>query len=208
MNVKTVILLVLSQLENSVLVHVFSIQYKKLFFQIYHAVTDTFGLKEDNEETRASKIQQIFKRKKNDVPDIKVTPSFTNKFLSRIGGKSSSVDNLSSSTCLNNEAGENIFPDIYLKTKSLSTNEIFLPENSAISRSGSVSRLSKKQLQTLSVHYNNYIKPASFHGSFENLERKLRSTVPEEHLMEKNECEEFCNCPFQNNCNEKIRGKV
>lgn len=77
-----------------------------------------------------------------------------------------------------------------------------------ISRSGSVSRINKKPLQTLSVHYN-YIKPASFHGSFENLERKLGSTVPEENSMEINvESEEqLYNCPFQNECNVRIRGK-
>lgn len=180
---------------------------------MYHAVTDTFGLKEDNEETRSTKIQQIFKNrnKKMNVPDIKITHSqhtYTNKFLSKIIGKSSSVDNLSSETGSNNDRTGNIFEDADLKTKSLSSNEIFLATSPMVSRCGSVSRLNRKPLQTLSINYN-AAKPASYHGSYENLERKLELTVPEStnSLSHMFAGEQSCYCPFENSCAMKIRGK-
>lgn len=159
---------------------------------------------------RASKIQQIFKNraKKPNVPDIKVTPTtYTNKFLSRIIGKASSVDNLSSDTCSNGEIRENMFSDANLKTKSLSTNEIFLPESPMVSRSGSVSRINRKPLQTLSVNYD-YIKPASYHGSYEDLERKIELTVPEKIFLERNiqSEQQWCNCPFVKGCETRIQG--
>lgn len=174
-------------------------------------MTDTFGLKDDSEEIKASKIQQIFKNrgKKHNVPDIKVTPTYTNKFLSKISGKSSSVDNLSSDTSLHTQRRLNIFSDASLKTKSLSTNEIFLPESPAVSRSGSVCRINRKALHALTI--NDSTKPASYHGSFENLERKIEKielTVPgtNNSLEENNSEEQSCNCPFVNSCTTSIKG--
>lgn len=170
-------------------------------------------MKDDNEETKATKIQQIFKNKgkKSNIPDIKVTHTYTNKFLSRIIGKSSSVDNLSSDTCSHSETRENIFPDANLKTKSLSTNEIFLPVSPMVSRSGSVSRINRKPLHTLTINYES-TKPASYHGSFENLERKIELTVPETKNNQLGRIiysvEQCCNCPFVNSCTTLIKGTI
>lgn len=173
-------------------------------------MTDTFDLKEDNEETRSTKIQQIFKNKgkKTTVPDIKVTPVYTNKFLSRIIGKSSSVDNLSSDGCSSDDRRENLFLDAnFFKTKSLSTNEIFLPESPMVSRSGSVSKINRKPVQTLNINYNSNTQ-TSYHGSFENLERKFVLTVPKSQTLERHIYPEthLCNCPFVNECTTKITG--
>ncbi|KAJ8950334.1 hypothetical protein NQ318_021194 [Aromia moschata] len=59
--------------------------------QVYNAVIDAFDLRKDAERTRSAKIQQIFKqkKKKGNVPDIKITQSHTNKFLAKIIGKAS-----------------------------------------------------------------------------------------------------------------------
>lgn len=102
-----------------------------------------------------------------------------------------------------------MFSEANLKAKSLSTNEIFLPVSPMVSRSGSVSRIHRKPLTSLTINYETTTKPASYHGSFENLERKIELTVPKttNTLNRKSFQEEnVYNCPFVNNCTTKIKG--
>lgn len=140
------------------------------------------------------------------MPNIKVSQAYKNKFLSRIIGKSSSVDNLSSDTNTNNEKREDIFSDANLKTKSLSTNEIFLPASPMVSRSSSVSRINRKPLHTLRIN-NESTKAASYHGSFENFDRKIE-IADSEKTGSDGEHAEFYNCPFISNCSWRIKGKL
>lgn len=149
-------------------------------------------------------MQQIFKhRKKGNIPDIKITQSYTNKFLTRIIGKASSVDNLSTTINPNSDSGENLFA----KTKSLSTNEIFLSESPVVSRSASVSKVNRKDFNIMN---KKYAKPASYHGSYESLERKSELTVPQLENSFKNDLnngDDFkYHCPFVSACTSLIKG--
>ncbi|KAG5897400.1 hypothetical protein JTB14_013492 [Gonioctena quinquepunctata] len=184
--------------------------------QVYNAVVDAFNLKEESEEVRASRIQQIFKNrnKKATIPDIKVIQSYTNKILAKLTGKSSSVENISSNAKLSsNNSADNDFVDGQLKTKSLSTNEIFISESPVVSRSGSISRLIRKDLNLLQVNHDNK-RPASYHGSFESLERNIHLTVTSIHnsfnSLETDAAEKdsiLCFCPFSNDCTSLMKGK-
>lgn len=144
-------------------------------FKVYNSVIDAFGLKEESDELKSVKIQQIFKLRKNkNVPNIKITQSHTNKFLEKLIGKASSVDNLSSTSKLlsPNPSNEN-----GLKTKSLSTNEIFQSETPPVSRTGSITRISRNE-RNKSLNIDNDNRPASYHGSFESLDRKIDEVTP------------------------------
>lgn len=159
--------------------------------QIFNSIIEAFNLKEESDETKAAKIQQIFKlkSKNKNIPDIKITTtsSHTNKFLTRIigGVKSSSVENLTT-PAINS-----------IKTKSLSTNEIF-QSDTIVSRSGSMTRLKAK---SLNINQCND-RPASYHGSFESLNRKIddimQMPIEIEGLL--------FHCPFNINCNNFIKG--
>lgn len=129
-------------------------------------------------------MHQIFKtkNKNRNVPDIKVTPSHAYKFLARIVGKASSVDNLAGN------ASDNEFN---LRTKSLSNQEIFDSGSLLVSRASSVNRLSRNDKN------RNYLNPeyrsASCHGSFESLHRNNDDTVT-------------FYCPFTPECTTQFKG--
>ncbi|CAH1153694.1 unnamed protein product [Phaedon cochleariae] len=175
--------------------------------QIYNAVVDAFDLKDDSEELRATKIQHVFKNrnKKQSIPDIKVTQSYTNKLIAKITGKSSSVDNLSSNNMKlltpNNVPDENGFTNGQLRSKSLSTNEIFFNESPIVSRSGSMNRLNRKELNALNVNKDYVLKPASYHGSLDSLDvstnQDCSTSIDEAELY---------HCPFSSDCSHLIKG--
>ncbi|KAJ8979894.1 hypothetical protein NQ317_017517 [Molorchus minor] len=131
------------------------------------------------------KIHKIFKqkRKKTQVPDIKITQSNTNKFLAKIIGKSSSVDNLSIDNKFlsptNAFQQEPAFDSLNLKRKSLSSNELFHSISPSVSRSSSVLRLNRNKSENNSTIEPNCLeqRPASCHGSFEFLGKKKKQRV-------------------------------
>ncbi|XP_022914994.1 uncharacterized protein [Onthophagus taurus] len=150
--------------------------------QIYNVITEIFELKETPGNIRNNKIQQIFKipqKKEIKVPDIKVTHAHANKFLAKLVGKSSSVDNLST----NNTSSNLGLSDNSLKTKSLSSTEIF-NGSPTVSRSNSI----KKSYKNSRLGASSSI---SCHNSFENLNR-----VDDE--------ARFISCPFEQSCSNPI----
>ncbi|XP_044256882.1 uncharacterized protein LOC123006454 [Tribolium madens] len=151
--------------------------------QVYNALVDAFNLREEPADSRTAKMHQIFRMKtKKNVPDIKVTPSHTTKFLARLVGKASSVDNLTGNA---NDSEFN------LRTKSLSNQEIFDTRSPLVSRTNSVNRMSRNEKN------QNYLNPnfrsVSCHGSFESLHND-------------NEDITFY-CPFTPGCTSQIKGK-
>ncbi|EFA11239.2 uncharacterized protein LOC662426 [Tribolium castaneum] len=151
--------------------------------QVYNALVDAFNLREEPDDSRTAKMHQIFKMKtKKNVPDIKVTPSHTTKFLARLVGKASSVDNLSGSA---NDS------DFNLRTKSLSNQEIFDAGSPLVSRTNSVNRMSRNEKN------QNYLNPnfrsVSCHGSFESLHNAGEDIA--------------FYCPFAPGCTSLIKGK-
>ncbi|XP_030746330.1 uncharacterized protein LOC115875092 isoform X2 [Sitophilus oryzae] len=175
--------------------------------EVYNSVVEAFDLKEENKDNTAQKIQQIFKPKPKNkiIPNIKVTQCHTNNFLSKLMGKSSSVDNLSSNfKFLSPNDSET------MKIKSLSSNEIFQAETPTVSRAGSILKLSRRKdnnTTTMDDSLTNISdfedRPASFHGSVEFLDN---------HLSERSDTnEELCknqltfHCPFQSKCTSLIK---
>jgi len=122
------------------------------------------------------------------MPELKIslvtTP--TNKFLTRILGKSSSVENLSSNPANLSATPQNLSEfSSNLKAKSLSTSEICHPPGSqSLSRSPSINSTHRIDV----LHYSRSIRPASYHGSCESLDADLRD---KEHL--------YC-CPCEQDC--------
>ncbi|XP_060537222.1 uncharacterized protein LOC132708712 [Cylas formicarius] len=162
--------------------------------QVYHAIVDAFNLRDENDESKIAKIQQIFKPKiKNkSIPNIKVIQCHTSKLLAKVIGKASSVENLTSNSKL-------LTPNTNcstLKAKSLSTNEIFHAEVSNVSRTGSISRLSRRNETTINDSLTNISdfnnRPTSFYGSFEYLNRDDEPVT--------------FHCPFQSTCPVIIKG--
>ncbi|RZC41202.1 uncharacterized protein BDFB_000895 [Asbolus verrucosus] len=160
--------------------------------QVYNALVDAFNLREEPIETRTAKMQQIFKikNKNKNIPDIKITASHTNKFLARIVGKSTSVDNLADQNLSINKFN--------LMTKSLSTQEIFESESPVMSRTSSATRLSRNDKDK--NHLSPNFRPTSCHGSFESLHKKSEDTPSEEVIL--------FHCPFSSSCSSLIKGKT
>lgn len=164
--------------------------------KVFNSLTEAFELKDEAEEARPAKLRErLFGSKKNKqsqpsitMPELKIslvtTP--TNKFLTRILGKSSSVENLSS-----NPANLSATPQTLsefssnLRAKSLSTSEICHPPGShSLSRSPSINSTHRIDV----LHYPRSIRPASYHGSYESLDADLRD---KEQL--------YC-CPCEQDC--------
>ncbi|XP_017781014.1 PREDICTED: uncharacterized protein LOC108565865 [Nicrophorus vespilloides] len=156
--------------------------------QVYNAFTDAFDLREDTHEARSAKMQQIFKIKsKKAPPSIKITQAHTNKFLARLIGKASSVDNLSSK----HPQAQQLLSDgqfaSNMKAKSLSSSEIFNPDSSSIARTGSIN----------SIHRTHKPRPGSYHGSFETLhvpDISMISANPQEGILYHCPYEKYCTC--------------
>jgi hypothetical protein len=161
---------------------------------VFNSLTEAFEMKDEAEETRPAKLRErLFGSKKNKQPqesgaklEMKIslmTP--TNKFLTRILGKSSSVENLSSnpvnlsavprhiSAVIDSEFSSN------LRAKSLSTSEIFHPLRSRpVSRSPSVNSTHRIGNTLLEVPpYLGSTRPASYHGSCESLDSDFTDSL-------------------------------
>ncbi|KAF5275362.1 hypothetical protein FQR65_LT04190 [Abscondita terminalis] len=151
--------------------------------QVYHTISDVFELNGDSQQNQKTKIQSIFKlnAKKKNVPDIKVTQSPTNKFLAKIIGKSSSVDNLSNdhkAAVTARHVLENNFGNT-LKAKSLSTSEIF-KTSPCNSRTGSFHNINGTRYvdkRFLNLENGDDSGPASYHGSTESMDQSLNLEV-------------------------------
>lgn len=164
--------------------------------QVFNSLTEAFELKDEAEETRPAKLRErLFGPKKNKqsqpfitMPELKIslvtTP--TNKFLTRILGKSSSVDNLSSNPVNLSAIPRNLSEfSSNLRAKSLSTSEICHPPGSqSLSRSPSINSSHCIKVP----HSPRSIRPASYHGSCESLDADLRD---KEQL--------YC-CPCEQDC--------
>ncbi|PSN56816.1 hypothetical protein C0J52_02702 [Blattella germanica] len=190
--------------------------------QVFNSLTEAFEVKDEAEETRPAKLREkLFGPKRNKqihssrgTPDLKISfvSSPTNKFLTRILGKSSSVENLSSnsvhlsamprhlSTIINSEFSSN------LKAKSLSTSEIFLSVGSRpVSRTPSINLMQRNGSGLLDIPLSpDFKRPASYHGSCESLEGRLDSdfverTEPEEALL--------YFCPSEQQCSHRLINK-
>ncbi|KAK5639032.1 hypothetical protein RI129_011524 [Pyrocoelia pectoralis] len=173
--------------------------------QIYNVVTDVFGLTGETQKDQKTKMQSFLKLtgKRKNVPDIKVTQTHTNKFLARLTGKSTSVDNLSntskhSASSVTQYPFEEDFGNI-LKTKSLSTSEIFKLNGPCSSRANSFNNLNNtKRLgkRFLNADKGSESSPTSLQGSIESLPQKV---VVDDVLYP---------CPYQDNCTALIKGSI
>lgn len=182
-----------------------------------------FDLKEESEQSRKAKMQTIFKLqgKNKNVPDIKVTQSHTNKFLARLIGKSTSVENLSNG-CIKSIpmlrfSLEHDFETSNLKTKSLSSSEIFKSVSPAPSRSGSFSRLNGNYKSFVGKLHSTKRETESIagarYGSLESLERKLndRGRLMSNNLLSVPSTfatnDLVYQCPYDSKCSSKVKGK-
>lgn len=178
--------------------------------QVFNSLTDAFELKEEAEETRPAKLRErIFGKKKTqhqqqngtDIPEVKISlvNSPTNKFLSRLLGRSSSVENLNSNPVqtkflsIVDEFSSN------LKAKSLSTGEIFQLQT-PVSRSPSMSSTHRCGSGFLSANMSLGSKrPASYHGSCESLIGRLASDFGDVTLSHHDDGSLY-HCPCEAGC--------
>ncbi|KAF7270200.1 hypothetical protein GWI33_016810 [Rhynchophorus ferrugineus] len=176
--------------------------------QVYNSVVDAFDLRDENKDTTAQKIQQIFKPKpKNKViPNIKITQCHANKFLTRIMGKSSSVENLSSNCKFLSPSDSET-----LKIKSLSSNEIFQTETPTVSRAGSIRKISRRKNNSTTMddsltNISDFgTRPASFHGSIDFLNNTLEPNVTDDSSEALNRDDLAYYCPFQSKCSILVK---
>lgn len=182
--------------------------------QVFNSLIDAFDLRDKEESKRPKMLKQRLcgqseTKTKNKKPEIKVNflTSPTNKFLTRLmgSGKSSSAENLSDSNRLGSNSGNLSIPsesDFYsgLKAKSLSSNEIFRPESQSLSRTASV--LSNRPGSgLLDVQPLTFAKrPASYHGSSEDLQSRLFADFGIE--FETPRIEQNCHCPCDAICSK------
>ncbi|XP_075221448.1 uncharacterized protein LOC142324506 [Lycorma delicatula] len=168
--------------------------------QIYNSLTDAFQLCGEPADILSTKIKQkLFGKKKmpeKRLPVIEIKNSYLsprNKLLTRIMGKSSSVENLTSASKNQSQSKNYLTVDHVgfssnLKTKSLSSNEIFRPNSSpVISRNPSV---------TLSN--NDFSSFRSYQGSTESLSQRLFADFGEGAVHLDDGC--FYHCPCAENC--------
>ncbi|KAK4871562.1 hypothetical protein RN001_015686 [Aquatica leii] len=175
--------------------------------QVYNTISDVFGLHDDTQQIQKTKMQSIFKlnAKKKNIPDIKITQSHTNKFLARIIGKSTSVDNLSNECDKSPLTTRRVLEDDFgntLKAKSLSTSEIFKtsPCNSRTSSFNNID--SNKYAGKRFLNLDNGVEsgPASYHGSIESMEQSLNVEV-----ATLNNVGVLYPCPYLDTCMTTIR---
>lgn len=116
-----------------------------------------------------------------------------NKFLTRIMGKSSSVENLSSNTKSSNKLSVDPTFDTNMKTKSLSSNEIFnhlSPANSQYSIDSSIN---------VDIGFSS---SRSYQGSLESLTQRMITDFAELELTD-----DGCSyhCPYSQNCSIQLK---
>lgn len=176
-------------------------------------MVEAFNLREETKEIKAKKINLIFKSKtpSKKMPHIKVIQCHTNRFLAKIIGKSTSVENLYSNSLLDPASNKN------LKTKSLSSDEIFHTEPPTKAKvgpmmqqmiAGSSNGSTRMNLTTLNS-FNSFRdnRSASCHGSFEFLgysEDAVRLSSGSQDESERNPLTFYC--PFDSKCSIAIKG--
>lgn len=178
--------------------------------QVFNSLIDAFDLRDKEESKRPKMLRQKLcgegRKKKTEKPEIKVNflSMPTNKLLTRLmgSGKSSSAENLSDSDLVSTSGNLSIPKenDFYsgLKAKSLSSSEIFRPDLQPLSRTASIvsnrpgSGLLDVRPLTLSK------RPASYHGSSEDLQSRLFNDFGIEFAAAK--AEQNCNCPCDPQC--------
>ncbi|XP_067002569.1 uncharacterized protein [Anabrus simplex] len=172
--------------------------------QVFNSLTEAFQLKDEAEEVRPAKLRErLFGNKKKPLPAPSVDKSShilppTNKFLARIMGKSSSVENLSSNPVTLTSIPKHLSLDTEfnstLKAKSLSTSEIFRPLSPAVSRSPS--------MQT-GLHLRSS-RPASYHGSLDSLTGRLSSDFGDS-LIQMHDDGSLYHCPCSAECTTLLK---
>lgn len=166
-------------------------------------------MKEETQEERSAKINLIFRlklRNKN-IPGIKITTAHSNtsKFFSKFNiGKSSSVENLSSKRKTSSTLSLDHEFSTNLKTKSLSTNEIFYVSPS-VSRSNSATRINKCNSLQANSFLNTNDKSLSCHGSYEFLRSAVNEEIPITSSLFQVEMNNY-RCPYEENCSFVISG--
>lgn len=129
-------------------------------------------------------------------PVAAVKPTFNspkNKFLSRIMGKSSSVENLSSNTKSSNLLSVDSCFKSNLKSKSLSSNEIFNQLSPAVSQSS---------IPTTNTADMGLSSSRSYQGSFESLTQRMMTDFGE---MEVADDGATYVCPASPECTAQLR---
>lgn len=178
--------------------------------QVYNAVVEAFNLREETSEIRAKKISLFFKSKTTSkkVPYVKVTQCHTNRFLAKIIGKSTSVENLFSNSLLDPASNEN------LKAKSLSSDEIFHTEPPTKAGVGPMMqqmivgyRNCNTKMNSSLNSYSDFKDNKSYHGSYEFLgysEDAVRLGNGSHDGSERDRPTFYC--PFDSKCSMTIEG--
>ncbi|KAL0269888.1 UNVERIFIED_CONTAM: hypothetical protein PYX00_007473 [Menopon gallinae] len=176
--------------------------------QVFNSLLVAFDLVDKDESRRAHMLKQRIcgnnNRIKNKTPEIKINflASPTNKLLSRLLGsrKSTSAENLSNSTRSPSNLSVPTEDDFYssLRAKSLSSNEIFTPDPQMPSRTPSI--LSSRPGSGLLEPITFSKRPASYHGSSENLNSRIQMDFGTD--FSKGEPPITCYCPFEADCEQ------
>lgn len=182
--------------------------------QVYNSLIDAFDLR-GQEESKRRKIlkEKLFGHKtgvsKSNKPDIKINfiNSPTCKFLNKLirNGKCSSAENLTTTNSADKNSNLLCALDemhLGLKAKSLSSNEIFRMDGQSLSRTTSVlsSRPGSGLLDVQHVTYSK--RPASYHGSAEELYKKQESDIKSDESLQQKE--NICDCPCDSNCEKYV----
>lgn len=181
--------------------------------QVYNSLIDAFDLRGQEESQRRKVLKQRLFGPKNisktsNKPDLKIslfsTP--TNKFLTRLmrSGKCSSAENLTTNATEKNSKLPNTLDEFHsgLKAKSLSSNEIFSFEGQNFVRTPSVlsGRTGSGLLEVQPVTYSK--RPASYHGSVEELHKRLITDFGSDDTILQNS--KICNCPCDPSCQKPV----
>lgn len=183
--------------------------------QVYNSLIDAFDLR-NQEESKRRKIlkQKLFGHKngstKNKIPDVKfsIINSPASKFLNKImkTGKCSSAENLSMTSSTEKISKLLLTPqdDLHLglKSKSLSSNEIFEIDAQHFTRTPSIlsSRPGSGLLDVQSLTYSK--KSASCHGSADDFHKKLMAEIKNKELLLREK--ENCCCPCDPTCENEM----
>ncbi|KAG8304136.1 hypothetical protein J6590_101578, partial [Homalodisca vitripennis] len=166
--------------------------------KVYNSLTEAFHLREEPPETRSAKMRQRLVGKKK-IPEVQrpvaeVKPTLNppkNKLLTRIMGKSSSVENLSTNTKSSNSLSVDFASN--LKTKSLSSSEIFNQISPAISQDSIISS------NNVGVELSS---SRSYQGSLESLTQRMLTDFGDTELTDDGA---LYSCPFSHNCTAQLK---
>ncbi|GLH09032.1 Probable E3 ubiquitin-protein ligase sinah, partial [Gryllus bimaculatus] len=182
----------------------------------FQALTDAFNLKSEAEEARPAKLRErLFgHRRKAKPPPAPAPPPKaalpvppTNKFLARLLGRASSVENLSTAgRPPHGAAHAHEFNS--LKAKSLSSSDISRPLSPAASRCPSHTALHLPPAHVLSprspLALRSRSRPASFHGSCDSLSGRIAADFGERPAAAAVAEGEVFVCPRSAGCGERL----